>query len=197
MKLIELDEFYPLTNLSKLLVVNPPKKKKKKKKNCTKCKCDAWDFNHLFKHRIHVCRHCKHCKQTRTLFFSNLNIFQAIFPTLSRGSHCVHHQPLWQKKRKKKRSTAPGSCSHDKRVLISMNNHTTPKSWGTFGHAPPPPPSPRDFRPWFVYCTQVLCQNYLHSTLGTRIFCFLCQILLSSMFYACVFLHNMYSCVQM
>ena len=47
----------------------------------------------------------------------------------------VHLQPLWQAKKKKKRrrKKVNSAWKLTKRVLISMNYHTTPKSWGGGG----------------------------------------------------------------
>ena len=65
---------------------------------------------------------------TPTLFFPTSNFFW--------GVPIAHHQPLWQatkKKMEKGPHCVGGELTWQKRVLISMNNHTTPKSWGGGG----------------------------------------------------------------
>ena len=58
-------------------------------------------------------------------------------------SSYMYDHPLWQaSKQQQKRSTQHRRAHMEKRVLISVNNHTTPQSWGEGGiwyYVPPPP----------------------------------------------------------
>ena len=97
---------------------------------------------------------------TPTFIFSTSK-FWVNFSRHRVGVPIVHHQPLWQAPKKTGPHSAGELTCAKKRVLISINNLTTPKSWGGGGgghlilcssplenlwgggmspHPPPPPP---------------------------------------------------------